>query len=228
MVRVQVTALKQHLSFSPKGLSMTKSSTPTWIETRTDLPDWIAIGIGRIAIEFSEIEWQLEETIRVLMDTSVKFGRIITDGMPFRSRLEKVRHLLQAYVWDQLIDGDTLGKNFSSFEELAKDCGDVRNMYAHGLWGHRDGQWVVKRTSNVRDGDSLAPEIKKMARAVIAQPHVVTSEVLASHLEKIRKCRAQIQELRAHIQNALPPPNHKSPELHKDGEILPRLAKPRG
>ena len=38
-----------------------------WLDPRSDLPDWLLAGIGRIAVEWSLLEYELEETICTLL-----------------------------------------------------------------------------------------------------------------------------------------------------------------
>ena len=51
----------------------------SWFDHRTDLPKWILRGIGQVTVEWSVLERELEETIRLLMDVTLQNGRIITN-----------------------------------------------------------------------------------------------------------------------------------------------------
>lgn len=199
---------------------MTNTPTIIWVEHRTDLPDWLALGVGRIAIEFSDLEWQLEETIRVLLTTGIKFGRIMTTGMSFRSRLATARSLVQAYVFDGVMTSLHLDQ-FSLMHTQAENCEKGRNILMHGIWGFTKNQWIVLRSNSTRDGPQLDPEIKKMTRAVLPQSEVIDEKYLADLLAQIRSVRVGLKNFRASATAVLPPSSHKPPDQYQDGEALP-------
>src|ERR1700704_5810330 len=100
-----------------------------WLDPRLDLPTWLFAGIGRIAAEWSFLEWELEETIRVLHDTNVKFARIAVTGMNVRSRVMCISSLLQGH------DQHSLSAQFGKLgKTLTENREPERNKVAHGLF----------------------------------------------------------------------------------------------
>jgi hypothetical protein len=57
-----------------------------WFDHRTDVPSWVALGIGQINVEWSVLERELEELIRLLMDIDIQPGRIIVNWMNAKTR----------------------------------------------------------------------------------------------------------------------------------------------
>src|SRR5262245_49899028 len=109
----------------------------TWIDTRTDLPDWIATGIGRIAIEWSQLEEHFEETIRLLMAADMHNVRIATTGMGLRSRTKVAFDLAQAHVFYGTLKPDVLQEIADIRTKISDRPGyeQERNKVVHGLWG---------------------------------------------------------------------------------------------
>jgi hypothetical protein len=70
---------------------------------RTDIPQWLAAQIGRVAAEWSDSEWQLE-AIRLLLAVHIKHGRIVTTGMNMKSRLTTATNLVQAYLLEEIVE----------------------------------------------------------------------------------------------------------------------------
>lgn len=62
-----------------------------WFDHRTDLPQWLSIGIGQVIVEWAVLERELEEVVRLLMDADIAVGRIVTklDAGPRLSRQER-------------------------------------------------------------------------------------------------------------------------------------------
>ena len=66
----------------------------SWFDHRTDVPQWIASGIGRVAIEWSVLERELEELIQLVLDIDIKDARILVNKMNVRARIFMVTNLL--------------------------------------------------------------------------------------------------------------------------------------
>jgi hypothetical protein len=69
-----------------------------WFDHRTDIPNWIASGIGRVAAEWSVLERDLEELIRLLMDADIQMVRVATNQINARVRILIATNLMQAHV----------------------------------------------------------------------------------------------------------------------------------
>jgi len=81
------------------------------------LPHWLVEPIGRVAVERSDLEWQLEETLRILMAVSEKAGRIVSQGMRVRARVTTITNFVQAYVYDGILPPQFL----RTWEKVARD-----------------------------------------------------------------------------------------------------------
>ena len=129
-----------------------------------------------VSVLWSHLEWQFEDCIRMLSGTSKDRARIMTQGMPLRSRIMTVRALLQERG---LIN--TLSAQFEPIakEITEKDVESQRNTVVHSLW-HQDkntkqwyavitaGSWFSgKRLGRIRR--SVLPESTPMGR-----PQLVT------------------------------------------------------
>jgi len=71
---------------------------PAWHDYRTDIPQWVASGIGQVAAEWAVLERELEELIRLLMDIDPQHGRIIVNWMNAKTRSVTAQHLIQAHI----------------------------------------------------------------------------------------------------------------------------------
>src|SRR5215813_3198760 len=69
-----------------------------WFDHSTDLPDYITIGIGQIAAEWSVLERELEETIRLLMDADIQHVRILTNRMNAQTRHTAASQLIEGHI----------------------------------------------------------------------------------------------------------------------------------
>jgi hypothetical protein len=73
---------------------LTKKLKTYWFYHRTDLPPWISSGIGQTAAEWSVLERELEEIIRILTNGETQQTRILTNRMNVRSREATVKALI--------------------------------------------------------------------------------------------------------------------------------------
>jgi hypothetical protein len=174
-----------------------------WLDPSLDMPAWIFAGIGRIAAEWSYLEWELEETIRVLHDTDIKRARIAVTGMNVRSRIMCIVGLLQAS------DLHSLANQFGKFSKtLTEDREPERNKVAHGLFAKLNNEWNVIRTSGVRSVQNVG----KITRSALPQRELVTRDSLQEIHSRIRAAHREIADFRKRIVGALPPSQHKSPQ----------------
>jgi hypothetical protein len=181
-----------------------------WIDHRIDVPVWIVKYIGRIAVEWSDLEWQMEDMIRLLMGTLLRNGRISTTGMNMRSRVMVATNFVQAQVYHNELDPAFLTRTIKIGKSITEKLEGERNKVVHGLWGKYDGQWCILRNSGTRSTPELR-EIKKLARAVLPQRENVTPEKLDSLLMRIRIAREDMIQLCTDLEGVLPPSPNKSP-----------------
>lgn len=172
-----------------------------WLDPRRDLPDWLFAGIGRIAAEWSLLEYELEETIRVLLDVDVKRARIITAGMNARSRLACISNMMQMR--------DIATNEFQTLRNrIEKEIENERNKIVHSLWGQIEPKWYIIRTGGKRDASGAI----KLSRAVLPERIPMSSESFEEICSKIQTASNDLIAIRAQIASALPPSQHKSPQ----------------
>lgn len=195
-----------------------------WIRHRVDTPVWIAKHIGKIAIEWSDLEWQFEDTIRLLMDAPVGHGRIATTGMTMRSRVVTTTNFVKSHVYHQ-----NLPPAFSTqIEEIArKFSGKLetdRNKFVHGLYGKWRGKWYLLRNSGTRRVPDLK-EIGKFPRAVLPQREEITPTIFEASLSDITQMRQRMVKFCEDLEAALPPSQHKSPRHIRQHSFPPARRK---
>jgi len=141
----------------------------TWHDYRTDLPQWLTFRIGQIIIEWSVLERELEELVRLLMDTDIRSGRITCRRMNARTRVEVAANLMQAHIYQDKIRASLL----KEFKKLGNDIAEVteskRDMVAHGLWAKSKGKWSVLMLAGNRQTPTLSPNLDRLSRAVLPQ-----------------------------------------------------------
>src|SRR5579859_1419230 len=170
-----------------------------WLTHRTDVPPWIAQAIGKIVVEYSYLEWQFEEIIRLLLETDIKRARIVATGMNMRTRTAVAATLARAH-----------GKGFTAevqkLGEEARKLQTERDKLAHGLWSRVGRNWRVVRTSSARSIGGV-----KIARAFLPSSEPVTKAAIAKTRDRIRNAQKRARFLRRDLKAALPPSPHKSP-----------------
>lgn len=150
---------------------MTTVPPMLWLDPSVALPAWLVAGIGRVAVEWSALEWQCEDAIRSLLQTDVKRGRIAVTGMNMRSRVTCLTNLLQAFKLTRLRETFVkLG------DEITQKREGERNKVVHGLWARVEGEWYVIRTSGARELLLSG----KVSRAVLPQREKVTLHEIAA------------------------------------------------
>jgi hypothetical protein len=184
----------------------------SWFDHRTDLPKWILRGIGQVTVEWSVLERELEETIRLLMDVTLQNGRIITNRMNVKTRIALIENLLQARIYSSQIDPQ-INVGFSNFgRTIAEKLESKRNMLIHGLWDRHEGKWHVLRLAAKRPTPALEPDIPHLSRAVVPQREVITAKKLRSITREIVSASKKIERLCKQISASLPASQHKPPE----------------
>jgi hypothetical protein len=140
-----------------------------WIDHRIDVPTWLAAEIGRIAVEWSGIEWRMEEAIRLLIPTHVQHSRIIATGMSMRSRLKVAENLVIAYFHNGHLPKEICDQ-FRKLKVHVENQEPHRNKLIHGIWGWVSGSWELIRTSGARE----LSDVGSLPRPVIPQREVMT------------------------------------------------------
>lgn len=104
-------------------------------EERTGDPDSFSAGIGRIVLNFSELEAQISNGIVKCLELDGERGRIVTSEIPFKSKVHilssLVKHLSGKWRFNNV--GDTL----KCWEKIEKQCfraEEKRNQIMHSEW----------------------------------------------------------------------------------------------
>ena len=182
-----------------------------WFDHRSDLPKWLTSELGQITVEWSMLERDMEEVIRLLMDAGIKTGRITTTGMNLRTRVIVATNFLQAYIYDDRIDSKILDDFAKIGTKIVEKTESKRNMVVHGLWAKHEGQWWVLRNSASRAVPMLQPQLKRLARAVLPQREVITCDKLEAITAEIIQASHDVLAMHGRIETALAPLQHKSP-----------------
>ena len=195
-----------------------------WISHRTDVPQWLAAEVGRIAVEWSDLEWQLEEIIRLLVPTHIQHSRILTNRMSMRNRLRVAENLALAHA-----NNKTLPKKF--YEDMREFSTKIerveveRNYFIHGHWGRREGVWQLLISVGSRE---LPEPTGRLPRAVLPQRLPITTKETGKARATIKGIRDELisfrQKLEASkLEAALTPSIYISPRRIRQG--LPSLAR---
>lgn len=185
-----------------------------WVVERTDIPKWLATDIGRVAVEWSYLEFQTQEIIRLLMATNVKFARIITTGMSLRTRLQNTSHLLHAYVYNEDIDKSLIDGFSHITYYINNQIEPDRNYLIHGTWAKVEGKWILIRSARGSRGHSQLGKFK-LPRSVLPELKPWTHEKTEELRAKIQKAHTDLDTFTTNLETALPPSSHKSPRQRK-------------
>lgn len=177
-----------------------------WVDYRTDVPNWLAAGIGHIAVEWSHLESQFEEAIRLLLPGEMHIGRIIATGMNMRSRVMTTTNLVYSYVYYGKLKQALHDEIAKIGNKITDGVETERNKLVHGLWGRVEGHWELLRNSGAR----ALPPVGKLPRAVMPQREQITPEKIKSIRDKIKSLSAQMDAFCAKLEVALPPSPYKS------------------
>ena len=113
-------------------------------ESRVGAPEPFYDALGRLAVNFSELEDALAEAIASLLRADKGASDIVTSGLSFRRKLDLLNSL---YRRDQRDDLD-------QFRELVALCGkaeDLRNRIIHSSWVYlRQLNLIRRRKASVR------------------------------------------------------------------------------
>lgn len=155
-----------------------------WFDHRTDLPQWITMRIGRIMVEWSVLERELEEIIQMLTNTDIGIARIVTNRMNSRMRISVIRHLIEWYVYHGRLKGSIL-KEFIKIGKRIEATQNRRDMVAHGLWTVFERKWWVLKLRGQRATPELKPELDKLSREFLPQKELITRGKLNTIVQEI-------------------------------------------
>lgn len=165
--------------------------------TRYRLPVHYSTQIGRIITRWAYLEWQLQETVYLLLSVSPKQGRIAVREpriADYPKMLKDLAHLKSI----------TISEDMKTFGKLLKETESYRNRLAHGVWLEhsatktpvlRDLSGAYVRTAGNR---TAHPRIKPLAVQV-------RKEHLKDILTAINSLNGRVQHIQAEIQEQLQP-----------------------
>jgi hypothetical protein len=180
-----------------------------WVEYRTDIPNWLALEIGRIAVEWSRLEAHFEEVIRLLMPAEMYIGRIATTGMNIRTRVAVASNLVRGHVLHGLLKQATHDEITSIGADVTDGKNRIdadRNKLVHGLWARVEGRWELIRSSGTRPLDPVG----KTARAVLPQREPADPAKIKETRKRIRALNQRLIAFCATLESELPPSPYKS------------------
>jgi hypothetical protein len=131
---------------SRRGRTSVKQLPSVWFDHRTDLPDWVTIRIGRILVEWSVLERELEELIQLLINTDIAFSRIMTNRMNAQTRISTAYSLIEWYVYHGRLNASFLNDFERIGNRIKNDTQNKRDIVAHGLWSRINGDWEERNT----------------------------------------------------------------------------------
>lgn len=96
------------------------------------LPPNLLAGIGDIIVRWGRLQWQLANLVVVAFDIPKNTGLALTSGMDVGALCNAIRTLTWNNQW---IDDDVLRKEISCLAGDVVNKAQVRNRYAHGVFG---------------------------------------------------------------------------------------------
>jgi hypothetical protein len=186
-----------------------------WFDHRTDFPRWIASGIGQVVAEWSVLERELEELIRLLMDADIQTVRIVTNRMNARTRISTATNLIKARILQRKLKK----QDRTRFVKLGKTIQDKlqsrRDMLAHGLWTKYQSSWCVMKLRQSRATPQLMPTLKTLSRAVLPQREVITRNSLRIIARDIAAACRRVVIFCGRVERALSPLQHTPPKYSR-------------
>ena len=165
------------------------------------------------------VERELEELIRLLLDATIRTGRITAKGMNAKTRIQVATNLIQGHVYDSRLKPERLTEFIKIGTRLAETAQNKRDLLAHGLWDRRKGEWHVLRLSAARTVQSLQPNIKKLARSVVPQSEIVTRTTLSTIAKEIIAEAKAVEAFCNSLHGELAPLRHKPPQYSRRRRI---------
>jgi hypothetical protein len=170
-----------------------------WFDHRTDVPQWIASGIGRVAIEWSVLEREMEELIQLLFDSHIQTTRILVNKMNVRTRLFIATTLLEAQVYSSAAPAARLKEINKLGQRIAA------TQTKRDLLDKRKNEWHVLRLRQSRPTPQLEPDLKKLSRAIVPQTEKIDRTKLRAIAKEIVAIANEVQTFRESLATALAP-----------------------
>ena len=189
---------------------LTKKLKTFWFDHRTDLPQWISVGIGQTVAEWSVLERELEEIIRILTDGETERTRILANRMNVRTRVATIKGLIESHI----LHGELpkrYRKQFVKISRLIDPNQTNRDMLAHGLWTKRGMSWFVLQIRQARNVPELRPTLETLSRAVLPQSHKITRAKLRSICRRTVGLAKRLQAIGRRLERELGPLQHTPP-----------------
>jgi hypothetical protein len=194
---------------------LSKKLKTVWFDFRTDLPQWISVGIGQAAAEWSVLERELEEIIRILIDGDIAHSRIVTNRMNVRTRIATIKSLLEWYV----LHGKKLKasdrRQFAKISKKADQNQTNRDMLAHGLWCKFGPSWHVLQVRQTRNVPELRPALENLTRATLPQRQKITRLRLRSICRQIVSLSRRYEKFGKRLERALAPLRSTPPQYSR-------------
>jgi hypothetical protein len=182
--------------------NLTKRLNTFWFDHRTDLPQWVAIGIAQNVAEWSALERELEEIIRILVDGQIEHVRIMTNRMPVRTRNATIKHLIESHI----LHGRLGRKDLKRFTKLAKQTEahqTTRDLLAHGLWSKFGKSWFVLQVRQARAIPALSPTLESLSRTTLPGRQKITRAKLRSTCVRTVALAKRVEGFGRHIERLL-------------------------
>jgi len=181
---------------------LTKKLKTVWFDHRTDLPQWISVGIGQAVAEWAVLERELEEVIRILLDDEIEQVRILVNTMNVRARDATIKHLVESHLlYGKLKRGDLW--RFNRLSKKIERYQTNRDMLAHGLWCKFGKSWFVLQVRQTRVVPELRPTLKNLSRATLPQRQKITRAKLRSICRQIVALAKRLEKYGKRVERAL-------------------------
>ena len=174
-------------------------STRSFIATaRYDLPNHITTRIGRISVRFSYLEYQLTQSVWLLVGVDYQLGRLVIRDQRPNDRvglIETLANLKKVKLPST--------KDIKDLRRVLAEITEHRNLLVHGLWAqHNDGTWTVQDTSGSRNDQKLSPSKRK--RVVLPEASGINFEFLDSLIKELDTAIGKASDLLSIIRSQVP------------------------
>ena len=181
-----------------------------WFDHRTDLPQWLSVGIGQTVSEWAVLERELENIIRILIDSEVAHSRILLFRVNTRTRIAIIKALIEFHTLHGRLKRADKTRFVRVQKDIDKEAGN-RNLLAHGLWTKRSKSWFVLQTRESRSIPELQPTLESLSRAVLPQSIKITRAKLRSFCTRAVSLSRRLERIAARFERALGPLRYTQP-----------------
>ncbi|WP_395019779.1 hypothetical protein [Dongia sp.] len=99
--------------------------------TSAKVSNRMCTALGRLCVEFSVLEWNVERTIWAIQGHDRKVGRTKTVGMMTRRKVKTMRNVAVGKFGEK----SAAGKHYLGIIDELEEIRFWRNLFVHGLWG---------------------------------------------------------------------------------------------